>query len=50
MINPKEAPKGYEAVEGKCTDCDLFNEKCDLIECAAESRKDGEDVIFKKKT
>jgi hypothetical protein len=49
MIDPKEAPEGYEAVEGVRLDCDLwFLCGCDKFLCTPEDRQDGERVIFRK--
>jgi len=51
MIDPKEAPEGYEAVRGYCYDCCFFiGMSCPDpdLNCHASTRKDGETVIFRK--
>ena len=57
MINKKDAPLGYYAVEpeqyynqsGCCEGCCFYLEGCPKQEaiCWAEGRRDGRDVIFK---
>ena len=57
MINKKDAPVGYVAVEpeqyynqsGDCEGCCFYLVGCSKQEvaCCAECREDGRDVIFK---
>ncbi len=62
MIDPKEAPDGFEAVKQEnishCKGCHFDQpftgecyelEKAGLLKCDARHRKDGQNVIFKKK-
>ena len=50
MIDPKEAPEGYEAVRGPCSECCFHTVDCSDIypACVAGNRKDGHMVIFRK--
>lgn len=58
MINPTDAPEGYEAVETvdymSCEGCEVKEsnaywrlDACKIHNCVAPLRADNEDVIFK---
>lgn len=56
MIDPSEAPEGFEAVEpnasDRCKGCSFNSWRsnyCLGTACTAKLREDGQNVIFKKK-
>ena len=54
LVDEKDAPEGYVAVEGDCTECAFratllcpVNDNVEWV-CLGENRKDGKDVHFVK--
>lgn len=52
-LNPKDAPAGYKAVEGRssenmCSKCAFssYGPACQNARCTAEEREDGREVYF----
>ena len=50
-VDSKDAPEGYYAVaesaDGCCAGCEMVD-SCHNVNCVAECRKDGHNVIFRK--
>lgn len=51
-MNPREAPKGYNAVasdpDDQCSHCAFQLTACPITDCRSSHRRDGCTVVFKK--